>query len=294
MPVADWQRVARTMLDWLEVMTHPDGEIAFFNDAAFGIAPTLAQLADYAGKLGLPFALGLAPSTSLLTRLGDSGYFRLQAGPAVLILDAGPIGPDYLPGHAHADTLSFELSLFGQRVIVNSGTSCYGISPERQRQRGTAAHNTVTVDGQDSSEVWGGFRVARRARPLNLRWGETADGGWVECAHDGYRRLPGRVTHGRRWTLSPTSLRLEDRLCGRYPKAVVRLHFHPTVRAGLDGTMNGWLGLPDGQHLCWNVENSGSVRLAPSTWHPRFGVGEANICLEILFDGPETQLLIQW
>lgn len=194
--------------------------------------------------------------------LPDSGYLRLQAGPAVLILDAGPIGPDYLPGHAHADTLSFELSLFGQRVIVNSGMSCYGTSPEHQR--GTAAHKTVTVDGQDSSEVWGGFRVARRARPLNPRWGDTADGGWVECAHDGYRRLPGRVTHGRRWTLSLTRLRLEDRLDGRHQEAIARLHFHPTVRAGLDGAMNGWLELPDGQRLCWNVEN-GSVRLAPTT-----------------------------
>jgi hypothetical protein len=34
----------------------------------------------------------------------------------VLILDVAPVGPDYLPGHAHADTLSFELSLFGQRA----------------------------------------------------------------------------------------------------------------------------------------------------------------------------------
>ena len=79
------------------------------------------------------------------------------------LLDVAPVGPDYLPGHAHADTLSFELSLFGQRVLVNSGTSQYEAGPERSRQRGTAAHNTVIVDGHDSSEVWAGFRVARRA-----------------------------------------------------------------------------------------------------------------------------------
>ena len=211
----------------------------------------------------------------------------------MLILDAGPVGPDYLPGHAHADTLSYELSLFGRRVIVNSGTSCYGTSPERQRQRGTAAHNTVVVDGEDSSEIWDGFRVARRARPLNLRWGEAVDGGWVECAHNGYQRLPGRVTHWRRWALNPTSLRLEDRLEGRYQEAVARLHFHPAVRAGLDSALKGWLELPDGQHLCWNIEG-GCARLIPSTWHPRFGVSAANVCLEILFNGSEVNLLIQW
>ena len=47
---------------------------------------------------------------------------------------------------------------------MNSGTSEYGLGEERQRQRGTAAHNTVVIDGENSSEVWAGFRVARRAR----------------------------------------------------------------------------------------------------------------------------------
>src|SRR4029077_5136808 len=77
----------------------------------------------------------------------------------------GEIGPDHLPGHAHADTLSFELSLRGQRVLVNTGTSTYELSAERLRQRGTAAHNTVVVDGVNSSQVWSSFRGARRARP---------------------------------------------------------------------------------------------------------------------------------
>lgn len=295
-----WRDAASRMLDWLRAMTHPDGGIAFFNDAAFGIAPTLAELADYARRLGI-FAPVAAPSEAegstappRFTLLPDSGYARLQTGPAVLLADVGMIGPDYLPGHAHADTLSFELSLFGQRVVVDSGTSCYGTGRERQRQRGTAAHNTVTVDGQDSSEVWGGFRVARRARPLNWRRGETADGGWIECAHDGYQRLPGRVTHWRRWTLNSTSLRIEDRLDGRYREAIARLHLHPTIRVGLGGAANGWLELPDGRRPCWNVENGGGVRLVPTTWHPRFGVSEANVRLEIICNGSGTQLLIQW
>ena len=53
---------------------------------------------------------------------------------AVVLCDIGRIGPDYLPGHAHADTLSFELSLAGERVIVNSGISEYGLSSERIRR----------------------------------------------------------------------------------------------------------------------------------------------------------------
>ena len=69
------------------------------------------------------------------------------------------MGPDYIPGHAHADTLSFELSIGAQRVFVNSGTSEYGLSPKRLNQRKTAAHNTVEVDGKDSSQVWSGLEL---------------------------------------------------------------------------------------------------------------------------------------
>ena len=77
------------------------------------------------------------------------------------------IGPDYIPGHAHADTLSFELSLSGQRIFVNSGISEYGLSEERLRQRQTKAHNTVSVNDLSSSQVWSGFRVAKRASLKN-------------------------------------------------------------------------------------------------------------------------------
>jgi uncharacterized heparinase superfamily protein len=96
----------------------------------------------------------------------------------------------YLPGHAHADTLSFELSLGGNRVLVNCCISEYGSQAGRQRQPGTAAHNTVTINGQNSSETWAGFRVARRAHAQLCD--VSYDGAAViEGRHDGYARLPG-------------------------------------------------------------------------------------------------------
>ena len=69
---------------------------------------------------------------SSLTKLESSGYSRVDLDNLVTLIDRSNVGPDYLPAHAHADTLSFELSLFGKRVIVNSGTSLYRISQERQ------------------------------------------------------------------------------------------------------------------------------------------------------------------
>ena len=214
------------MRRWLEVMCHPDGEIALFNDAAMGIAPSVAELEGYFARC---FPAAESEPLQPVERLVDSGYVRLQAGDAVALLDVARVGPDYLPGHAHADTLSFELSLFGQRFLVNGGTSCYGTSAERLRQRGTAAHNTVTVDGQDSSEVWGGFRVARRAYPAGLSLLEDANCLQVSCSHDGYRRLKGRPVHTRMWFLNADALCVEDNVTGRYREAVAHYRFHPDV-----------------------------------------------------------------
>ena len=151
--------IAAKMLAWLRAMTHPDGEIAFFNDAATGIALVPAALLAYASKLGV------RPAAELID-MPSSGYVRLTQGAWSTYFDAAVIGPDYQPGHAHADTLSFELSVDGERLISNSGTSTYERGAQRTYERSTRAHNTVEVDGENSSEVWAAFRVARRARPF--------------------------------------------------------------------------------------------------------------------------------
>lgn len=193
-----WIETASRMLGWLAAMCHPDGGISFFNDAAFGVAPEPADLHAYARRLGIE----AAPP-----RLGESGYIRLENENTAVIFDAAPIGPDYQPGHAHADTLSFELSHRGRREIVNSGISTYERGAERQRQRGTALHNTARVDGLDQSEVWAAFRVARRARPFNVG---TDHRGFAEASHDGYARLSDPVVHRRRIELSREGLHVAD------------------------------------------------------------------------------------
>ena len=157
------EKVLPSMLIWLKFMSHPDEKISFFNDSATNIAPENSQIFDYAERLGLQFC---QKSDNII--LPDSGYFRLENSKAVVIGDVGRIGPDYLPSHAHADTLSFEFSLFGQRLIVNSGTSEYGFGTERLRQRGTFAHSTLSINGVNSSDVWSGFRVGSRARQALL------------------------------------------------------------------------------------------------------------------------------
>src|SRR5690606_20370317 len=112
---ADLRSYASSMLRWLRCMSHPDGSLGLFNDCAAGMAPSIAEIERYAADLRVEAE---HPAAEGVVHLVDSGYARIARGGAVALLDIAPVGPDYLPGHAHADTLSFELSVHGRRVIV--------------------------------------------------------------------------------------------------------------------------------------------------------------------------------
>lgn len=264
--VAYWRETAGRMLSWLTGMMHPDGEIALFNDAAFGVAPSVSELKAYAVRLGVCLPTDVVDAKVI--RFSDTGYVRMQTPDAVAFLDVAPIGPDYLPGHAHADTLSFELSVFNQRVVVNGGTSRYGLGSDRLRERGTAAHSTVEVAGVNSSEVWGGFRVARRAYPFALE--VQPDSGHVACSHNGYTRLPGAPVHRRVWQMNENSLQVRDTVRGGKHVSLARYILHPAIQvAGIDN--NTWhLTLAGGQRLRLVVQ-AGQGRLKPASYAPEFG-----------------------
>jgi len=71
------------------------------------------------------------------------------------------------------------------------------------------------VDGADSTEVWGVFRAGRRARVSGLAVRAGSPAITFEAAHDGFRRLPGRPRHHRRWSLTSDGLRVDDVVAGR-------------------------------------------------------------------------------
>lgn len=271
---------AQAALQWLAAMSHPDGGIAFFNDAAFGVAPANEQLFSYADRLDLAPEAKHRP----LVHLAASGYVRMARGPFVVLADLARVGPDYLPGHAHADTLSFELSVGDQRVFVNSGTSEYGTGPERQRQRGTAAHNCLWVGHENSSEVWAGFRVGRRACPREVRIDESDGALCVQASHDGYRHLKGRPMPHRRFELTDDAFVVDDSLTSPQ-RAQAHYHLHPSVEVAAIAGGGATLVLPDG--MSFHVETAGGpLRCEEATWHPGFGISEDTHRLVLpLWDG---------
>ncbi len=197
-----FKEYAGKMLAGLKMLTGPDGKIAKFNDSTEGIAKTPADLFAYAENLNIH----CQPQPSTSTFSSPSGFIRQEAGPWTLLAKCGEIGPSYQPGHAHADTFTFELWKSGRKVISDTGCSTYVPGPVRSYERSTAAHNTVVIDGRNSSEVWAAHRVGRR-----FDFGR----------------------HRRRFELTAEGLKGVDEIFGRGEHDIqVRFHLPPGVAKG--------------------------------------------------------------
>ena len=137
----------------------------------------------------------------------DGGYYILGCDFETpreirVVADAGALGYREIAAHGHADALAFTLSIGGMEFLVDPGTYAYHTEGDwRAYFRGTAAHNTVRIDGRDQSTAGGNFMWVRHARAACSRWHSTAAEDVFEGAHDGYRALADPVTHGRRITL---------------------------------------------------------------------------------------------
>ena len=148
-----------------------------------------------------------------------------------VIIDVGKIGPDDQPEHGHCDCLSFELSCRGKRALVNTGISTYDTNGRRLQERSTAAHNTVSIESTEQSEISNSFGVGRRALPLNVSVKEKS----VHAAHDGFSVIAG-VTHRREFVFTQDKLEITDHL-GRNDVDVFRgtahFHFHPQINVNV-------------------------------------------------------------
>lgn len=212
---------AELMLGWLENMTFNNGEIPYVNDAAPGIAPNSHQLFEYAEKLNL----------SVKNKaLKESGYRKFDDEDFEIFMDVGQIAPSYQPGHSHADNLQFVLNYKNQPIIIDTGISTYDKNGRRQLERSTHSHNTVTINGKNSTNIWSGFRAAERAKTTIIK-DEPAE---IEAFHNGYRKMG--LIHHRSFQKMASGFMVEDRLEGKNgeKEAVGHLHFHPDVSVEID------------------------------------------------------------
>lgn len=206
---------ASEMLGWMNQLSGKRTNFPLLNDAAIKIAPSKTQLNDYAKVLKIK---------SKQIPLSESGYRVIEKNKYSMIIDVGNIGPDYIPGHAHADTFNFLVYHDDKPIIIEAGTSTYNVGSIRNFERSTSAHNTVSVDDKNSSEVWSSFRVAKRAKITLLQEGNNQ----IKARHDGYKSLG--ITHERTFQFGENEIIITDNIIGlKQNKCKAFIHLHPDM-----------------------------------------------------------------
>lgn len=225
-------------------------KISLLNDAAFNIAPNTKYLLGYAKQLEIDYTF---------IQLTDSGYRRHSTSHYDCIMDVGKIGPDYIPGHAHADTFNFILHVDKKPIIVDTGTSTYKNNDNRAYERSTSAHNTVEINETNSSEVWSSFRVGRRSKITYLEESKHK----VVARHDGYKKFG--ITHERSFTTLDDSIEIIDRILGeKSSSSKAFLNFHPEAHVSIQ---NDTLVI---EKVNITFENYQSIIMEDSYYAPEF------------------------
>jgi len=293
------------MLKFLVASTHPDGNIALFNDSTEEFAPPTEKIINYAAKLGLYPVTKSFQSTNFTRRGGQSinhsfNYSSIQSSnhsffqsfpqtgfhiykdeQIYLIIDAGSIGPDNIPAHSHADIFSYELSLLNEKMIVDSGVYEYETGEMRNYARSTKAHNTLTIDGKDQAEYWGSFRVARRYSPKNIICEENNNAIVISAEFDGYSKLIGNsLNHKRVFNIQKKNKIVEiiDTVSGKGNHlSESRIHLHPLCTVDIKTDLGNTVLIVKKDKIEMNILISASEYRIEEGWYcPQFGIKEKN------------------
>jgi len=280
---ASLQRAIDRATPMLRFYRHGDGGFALFNGANEGEAWLIDVVLAKAGARGKP-----------LTSAIHTGFERLAANRTLLISDTGT--PSNTMRGTHAGSLSFEISVGKQRIIVNCGAYAGRDETWRLAQRATAAHSTLVAEDRNSTEIRPDGTMGKTVANV---WCERmeADGNiWLDIRQDGYTRSLG-VLHRRRIYLnaSGTDVRGEDTLEGEGDhKFAIRFHLHPSVKASLvkDGA-SILLRLPDKSG--WRMRCSGGVASLQESIYLGDGQ-ETRRTEQIVISGASTQgsALVKW
>ena len=266
----------------LRALRHGDGGLALFNGSKEDLATLIDLVLSQAGRPGR--AQG---------SIALNGLHRITAGKSLLLVDAGPPAAPGLDRFAHAGTLSFEFSSGKERLIVNCGAAQAAAPEWRDALRATAAHATLTIADVSSSELRE-TGLGRRPEKVEAERHEANGAHWLECSHDGWRKLFGAV-HKRRLYLSESGedLRGEDLIEAEQPQPfTIRFHLHPSVTASPQQD-NGavLLRLPSGQG--WRLRAEGAAISVQESVY--FGLPEPRRAEQIVLSGhPDGPQQVKW
>ena len=143
-------------------------------------------------RAGTPAPVESAPPASSRW-FADAGVAVMVSGDWQIVMKAGPFG-EGSGGHSHSDVLSLVARIGPREVLIDPGTYTYVVDPEeRDRYRGSAAHNTIRIDGHDQARPAGPFRWEDKPAASIRQWTSSAQADYLDasCAYAGF-------THRRR------------------------------------------------------------------------------------------------
>lgn len=265
----------------LNAFIHPDDQISLFNDGAFNLtySPTVVKETYYKLFNSKIYSVNLI-------NLENAGYFGLKNDECYFLMDAGRVGPDELPAHAHGDIFSFEWSLPEGRFIVDKGVYEYSESDKRKSSRATRSHNTVTLDEYDQCEFWGSFRMARRANVIITEKQLSDSEIVIDGSHDGFKRLKGNPIHRRKLSFTGTELFVQDEIvngAGQVVKSSLLLH--PDIKYTLsDSDLVFQIGSKK-----FKMRTKAIVNIVPDEWFPEMGLSRKTVRVELKYGVAPTK-----
>lgn len=254
-------RAIAAMIPVLRMLQHGDGSLALFNGSGETAVDRLVNVYAHEEKRRA------AP-----TPAAAGGYWRLEASPAVVLVDAGPPPPVEFSAAAHAGCLSFEYSIGAARVVVNCGAPGPLLADARSAARETAAHSTLGLGARSSARFADG-KVVTGPSVVTADRRATDAATELTLEHDGYAGAFGMI-HARELSLADDGETLagRDRLLAVAGAAVatgqsfvVRFHLHPRVQAArVDAGVE--LTLATGEQLLFAAEGA-PLALADSVFY---------------------------
>ncbi|MGB7406252.1 MAG: heparinase II/III-family protein, partial [Pacificimonas sp.] len=234
-----------------------------------------------------------------------SGLQRVEAGQAILAIDAGPPPDQTANTAAHAGALAFELSDGDERIVANiGGVHGTGRALDPMLAEGvrmTAAHSTLTLADTNQSLVDGTHSLGPGVDAVEVERRESEEGHWLALSHDGYRARHG-LTHEREIFLDPAGrdLRGQDRLTPQGKKAkrprafAIRFHLTPGIDVSPTADGRGAVLKTKGGRMWQFKQSGGTLALDDSLWIGEDARALATRQLVVTGDTDETGATVKW
>lgn len=263
------------MDEWLQHILHPNTELPFMNDCTNKVAIDYTKIKQYMTNLNIP-NIKLKPEKVEL--LKDSGFLCINEERYFFIGNFSKVKSSFQPGHFHAATLSFELSIGENKVFVNSGISTYNNNSLREFQRSTSAHNTLSIDNKNSSSVWSSFRLGNRVKNVPLQIYKNKEYISVDSSHDGYKNFLTGQYHDRKFIFTKEKITINDKIIGKFQSAILRFYIHPIVEI-VKKTSNSVQFRIEKKYFTFKSDLR--LRVIDAEYYPEFGIADKNKCIEI-------------